>query len=122
MNEWTEQEIRSGYRSRRKRHIGTAKRFRRRIQSIRKDRGGAPKSYFAYPRTPDPSCTVWTDAQEFPCSDSFVAHDFPFNPSFALWIETEPDVSYRCSSRRSVTGAPSHTCRRLRVQPPASAG
>jgi predicted 3-demethylubiquinone-9 3-methyltransferase (glyoxalase superfamily) len=25
------------------------------------------------------------------CSDSFVAHDFSFTPSFSVWIETESE-------------------------------
>jgi predicted 3-demethylubiquinone-9 3-methyltransferase (glyoxalase superfamily) len=29
--------------------------------------------------------------QEFRCSDSFIAHDFTFTPSFSVWIETESE-------------------------------
>jgi predicted 3-demethylubiquinone-9 3-methyltransferase (glyoxalase superfamily) len=29
--------------------------------------------------------------QEFLCSDSFIAHDFAFTPSFSVWIETESE-------------------------------
>ena len=29
--------------------------------------------------------------QEFLCSDSYVAHDFTFTPSFSVWIETESE-------------------------------
>jgi predicted 3-demethylubiquinone-9 3-methyltransferase (glyoxalase superfamily) len=29
--------------------------------------------------------------QEFLCTDSFVAHDFSFTPSFSVWIETESE-------------------------------
>jgi predicted 3-demethylubiquinone-9 3-methyltransferase (glyoxalase superfamily) len=29
--------------------------------------------------------------QQFLCSDSFVAHDFSFTPSFSVWAETESE-------------------------------
>jgi predicted 3-demethylubiquinone-9 3-methyltransferase (glyoxalase superfamily) len=29
--------------------------------------------------------------QEFLCSDSYVAHDFAFTPSFSVWIDVESD-------------------------------
>jgi len=48
------------------------------------------------PEGPGPEGTVHVArfslaGQEFLCSDSFVAHDFTFTPSFSVWIETESE-------------------------------